>query len=77
MVAEIARTARRLRVKVVAEGIQDDHQLAILRTLGVPTGQGFLMSPAVPASVVTEALTAQAAAEQTATDGADCAPDPT
>ncbi len=37
-----------LGMQVVAEGIEDEAQLAYLASLGCPLGQGFLFSPALP-----------------------------
>ncbi|WP_338465712.1 GGDEF domain-containing phosphodiesterase [Novosphingobium sp. ZN18A2] len=45
----IVQMAAALRLKVVAEGVESDDQLAILRTEGCETFQGFLRSGPVPA----------------------------
>ena len=42
----------RLDMLVLAEGIETDRQLALLREMGCSLGQGFLFSPPVPAEVV-------------------------
>jgi EAL domain-containing protein (putative c-di-GMP-specific phosphodiesterase class I) len=42
--------------RVVAEGIETAAQLAQLRALGVPSGQGFLLSPPLRADQVPAAL---------------------
>jgi len=48
-VAMIVAVARTARVPVVGESIEDQWQLERLRTLGCGLGQGFLLSPPVPA----------------------------
>lgn len=56
--AVIARTiiamARNLNLKVIAEGVEEEGQLAFLREEGCDTLQGFLFSPALPASEVSD-----------------------
>lgn len=47
--ATIIAMARTLRMRVVAEGIETDEQLAFLREQGCEMGQGFLFSPAISA----------------------------
>jgi diguanylate cyclase (GGDEF)-like protein/PAS domain S-box-containing protein len=42
----------RLDMLVLAEGVETDRQLALLRQMGCSLGQGFLFSPAVPAEEV-------------------------
>ena len=44
----------RLDMLVLAEGVETDRQLALLREMGCSLGQGFLFSPAVPAEQVRE-----------------------
>jgi predicted signal transduction protein with EAL and GGDEF domain len=39
-----------LGLTVVAEGIETEEQLAVLRSRGCDLGQGFLFSPALPAA---------------------------
>ena len=41
--------AANLQLKVVAEGIETEQQLGILRSKGCQSGQGYLFSPALPA----------------------------
>ena len=48
--------AQALGLDVVAEGIEDDAQLAAMRALGCPHGQGFVFSPAGAASPTALAL---------------------
>jgi len=45
--------ARSVRVPAVAEGIEKEEQLILLRNLGCTAGQGFLWSPAVPLDALT------------------------
>jgi diguanylate cyclase (GGDEF)-like protein len=52
IVRGIISLAHGLRLKVVAEGVESTGQLDILRTLGCDQYQGFLHSPAVPASEI-------------------------
>lgn len=40
--------AHSLKMKVVAEGIETDEQLSVVRGLDIDIGQGYLWSPAVP-----------------------------
>lgn len=42
--------AKKLRLRVTAEGVEDLDQARCLRELGCPGAQGFLFSPAVPAT---------------------------
>ncbi|CCG07274.1 putative bifunctional diguanylate cyclase/phosphodiesterase [Pararhodospirillum photometricum] len=51
----IASMASALRLRLVAEGVETNEQVAFLRTLGCDQGQGFLYSRPVPA-VAFEAL---------------------
>jgi diguanylate cyclase (GGDEF)-like protein len=52
-----------LGMNVVAEGIEDDCQLATLRALGCPLGQGFLFARPLPALEADELLRGPAAIE--------------
>ena len=55
MLEGIIELARKLSLEVIAEGIEEPEQLALLRRLGCTLGQGFLLGrPASPAS--TDAL---------------------
>ncbi|GAB1393328.1 hypothetical protein MASR1M60_14910 [Rhodocyclaceae bacterium] len=49
LVDAIITMARRLDLKVVAEGIEEDHQLRLLRGMGCTMGQGYYFSRPVPA----------------------------
>jgi diguanylate cyclase (GGDEF)-like protein/PAS domain S-box-containing protein len=52
IVGSILALARSLRMDVVAEGIEDAEQLAELKTMGCPCGQGFYFArPMDPASI--------------------------
>jgi c-di-GMP phosphodiesterase len=50
VVEMVVRLARELKMSVVAEGIETRAQLAALVACGVEEGQGFLVSPPVPAA---------------------------
>jgi diguanylate cyclase (GGDEF)-like protein/PAS domain S-box-containing protein len=56
IVASLLSLAAQLGVRVVAEGVETDEQLRVLRHLGCPLGQGFLWSPGVPAAELSEVL---------------------
>lgn len=48
VVAAVVQLAAGMNLQVIAEGIESEAQLQLLRDLGVDHGQGFLFSPAVP-----------------------------
>ncbi len=48
-----------LGLMTLAEGIETEEHLEILRTLGCQQGQGFLFSPGIPASQINDALLLQ------------------
>jgi diguanylate cyclase (GGDEF)-like protein len=50
IVCAIISLAHGLRLKVVAEGVESDSQLELLKRMGCDQYQGYLRSPAVPAS---------------------------
>ncbi len=50
IVAAIVAMAHSLRLKVLAEGVENEHQLNYLKTLGCDQFQGYLCSPALPAA---------------------------
>jgi diguanylate cyclase (GGDEF)-like protein len=52
----VVAIARAFALDIVAEGIETSEQLALVRSLGVERGQGFLYSPAVPADEVAAML---------------------
>jgi len=45
-----------LGIRTLAEGIETEEQLKILRTLGCQQGQGFLFSRAIPAGEIADGL---------------------
>jgi len=49
-VRAIISLAHGLRLKVIAEGVESEEQLAILRRMGCDQYQGFYRSAAVPAA---------------------------
>jgi hypothetical protein len=52
IVATLISLATTLGLHVIAEGVETEMQLNLLRSLGCPLGQGYLWSPAVPAADV-------------------------
>jgi EAL domain-containing protein (putative c-di-GMP-specific phosphodiesterase class I) len=56
----IAELGQRLRLDMVAEGIEHSEQLARLQDLGCPHGQGFLFSRPVPPEQLSSSLAAAA-----------------
>ncbi len=56
IVAAVIGLAQRMRLKVVAEGVETEAQLAYLRKQGCDQMQGFLFSRPVPAEMFTEML---------------------
>jgi EAL domain-containing protein (putative c-di-GMP-specific phosphodiesterase class I) len=58
IVTAVAGLARAVSVAVVAEGVEDETQLAMLRDLGCAFGQGYLWSRPLPVAEVPAALTA-------------------
>ncbi len=54
IVSAIVQMARGLRLQCVAEGIEDEATLALLRDMGCEMGQGFFWSPPLPAAAFTE-----------------------
>lgn len=59
IVASVVDLAAKLDVECVAEGVETLQQAALLNELGCRAGQGFLWSPAVPISELTDALIAR------------------
>ncbi len=60
---------RTLGHKLIAEGVETEHQLALLRELGVHEGQGYLLSRPVPADQIEGLLAAaEPAVDLTASD---------
>jgi diguanylate cyclase (GGDEF)-like protein len=56
IVKAIVSLAHSLHLKVVAEGVETDEQLNLLKTLGCDQYQGYQFSPAVPAGKFAELL---------------------
>lgn len=56
IVAAIVNMARALALRVVAEGVENKEQLAVLRSLGCDEYQGYLFSQPVPADVLAQHL---------------------
>jgi EAL domain-containing protein (putative c-di-GMP-specific phosphodiesterase class I) len=54
--AAIIGMAHHLGLEVVAEGVETDHQLELLRTLGCDLAQGWLFGRPEPASAATTRL---------------------
>jgi EAL domain-containing protein (putative c-di-GMP-specific phosphodiesterase class I) len=52
----IIAMAHSLRLTVIAEGIEDAQQLALLRSQHCEIAQGYLFSPPIPAEDITELL---------------------
>ena len=50
VVASIAGLARNLQLDLVAEGVETEEQRDLLRAMGCNVAQGYLFSPALPAS---------------------------
>ena len=48
IVEAIVALSRTLRLKVTAEGVENEAQLSMLRRLGCEEGQGYLFSPPLP-----------------------------
>lgn len=56
VVSTIITLAHNMRLKVVAEGVDNEQQLALLRELGCDQMQGYLFSKPLPASEMTQLL---------------------
>ena len=52
IIRSIAMLAQTLGIEVIAEGIEDEAQVACLHLIGCSQGQGYLFSRAVPASAI-------------------------
>jgi c-di-GMP phosphodiesterase len=59
IVEMLVRLARDLHMEVIAEGIETEQQLQALRACGVEEGQGYLVSPPVPAAKFTKLVEIQ------------------
>jgi diguanylate cyclase (GGDEF)-like protein/PAS domain S-box-containing protein len=60
MVQAMVQLAKNLGIRPLAEGVETTEDLAFLRALDCPMGQGFLFSYPVPASEISELLVAGA-----------------
>ena len=59
----IVSLARSLQLEVVAEGVEEQTQLDVLLRMGCELGQGYLVSPAVPAECLAELADTSAKAD--------------
>jgi PAS domain S-box-containing protein len=66
IVRVIAMLARNLGLKVVAEGIERQEQMEMLRGLGCETGQGYLFSKPVSADAIEQLMTSRRALAKSA-----------
>jgi EAL domain-containing protein (putative c-di-GMP-specific phosphodiesterase class I) len=73
LVTGVVDLARRLSVVVVAEGVEDAHQLSRLRLLGVELGQGFHFARPMPPRDLEQLLAAPAGTKAGAPAGAAAA----
>ncbi|QSB12737.1 EAL domain-containing protein [Natronosporangium hydrolyticum] len=81
IVRAILAIADSMRLAAVAEGIETPRQLAALRALGCPLGQGYLLAPPMTAAEATDYLLRNGGVDQTAVElnvvpAARVAPDP-
>jgi diguanylate cyclase (GGDEF)-like protein len=56
IVEGLIQIARKLGIRVIAEGIEHEDQASLLRQFGCKLGQGYLFSPAVPRDVAFQLL---------------------
>ena len=56
LVGALITMARHLDLSITAEGVETEEQAATLRTLGCPSAQGYLYSPAIPPEQMTAML---------------------
>ncbi|HEY7511290.1 MAG TPA: EAL domain-containing protein, partial [Vicinamibacteria bacterium] len=52
IVRTIVELGHHLDMRVVAEGVETDEQLAVLKAIGCDDAQGYLFSPPVPPAAV-------------------------
>jgi diguanylate cyclase (GGDEF)-like protein len=57
LTAAVVAMANQLGISVTAEGIEGPEQAEVLRSVGCPSGQGYLYSPAVPAAAIDDLIT--------------------
>ena len=62
LIQTLVQLGRSLGLRTVAEGIEDEAQLARLRDLGCDTGQGYLFAPPLEVAALERLLAEQAAA---------------
>ena len=62
LIQTLVQLGRSLGLRTVAEGIEDEAQLAHLRELGCDTGQGYLFAPPLEVAALERLLAEQAAA---------------
>lgn len=67
IVRAIVALAKTLRLQTVAEGVEDETQLAMLRAMGVDFAQGFLFAPALDIAALEEFTQRRSAPVQPAT----------
>ena len=71
MIRTMIVLAQELKLDVIAEGIEHEHQVRALRDLGVATGQGYLLGrPRPPAATPAEPAKSTGAATTGAASGA-------
>ena len=56
VIAAIVALASHMRLRTVAEGIEEPRQLEFLRSCGCALGQGFLLGRPAPAEAIVAAL---------------------
>lgn len=56
IVEGLIRTAKKMDIRIVAEGIETEEQIARLRAIGCVLGQGYVFSPAVDRDATTALL---------------------
>src|SRR4029077_864005 len=61
IVRTVVGLAYSLGLDVVAEGVETEEQLALLKDLGCPLAQGFLFSPAVDSEAAAQLIAGRAA----------------
>jgi EAL domain-containing protein (putative c-di-GMP-specific phosphodiesterase class I) len=56
IVEGLIRIAKKMGIRIVAEGIETEEQLGLLRAIGCVLGQGYVFSPAVDRDATTAFL---------------------
>lgn len=62
MVKSTIAMAHELGLEVVAEGVEDEHTLALLRGMGCDTAQGYVIARPMPAEAIAELLAGETSA---------------